>query len=298
LTTAAGLKQAPPSLYAAMFLMTTLWSMNFYAAKVLTAELWAFPAAGFRSIFGAMAICTYYALFVRGNRSPGGVRPALRYMALGTIGVGLNQYLFMEGMARTSISHGALIIALTPAIVLLLAMLTGQERMTAMKLGGLALATAGIAFLQRGADRGKGATLFGDALVLSAATSFATYTILTKRLAGQARGITVVTFGFIGSALAFVPGMAWAIPQVSVAQVNRGAWLALAYMAVCSSMICYIIYYRALESMPASRVSALSYLQPLIAITTAIPLLGEPITKSLVIGGILILLGVLLAERG
>ena len=110
--------------------------------------------------------------------------------------------------------------------------------------------------------------------------------------------MTVVTYGFIGSALAFVPGLAWVLPRVQAGTVHTDAWLALLYMSLGASVICYVIYYRALESMPASRVSALSYLQPLVAITTAIPLLGEPITKSLVAGGALILLGVVLAERG
>jgi len=281
-----------------MGLMTLLWSMNYYAAKVLTSELWAFPAAGLRSVIGALIIVVHY-FAMRGARTPaGGFRSTLPFMGLGIVGVGFNQYFFVEGMSRTSVSHGALIIALTPAIVLVLAALMGQERITPIKVAGLVLAMSGIAFLQAGADRSKGATLLGDLIVFGASTSFGTYTVLTKRLAGQADGMTVVTYGFIGSALAFVPGLAWALPQIPYATIGIKTWLALLYMSAASSVVCYVIYYRALESLPASRVSALSYLQPLVAITTAIPLLGEPITTTLVIGGALILTGVLLAERG
>jgi drug/metabolite transporter (DMT)-like permease len=302
----AALKPASPWLIAAMLLMTLLWSMNFYAATILTAQLPPFPAAGFRSLVGAIAICIYYFALAPGPRSPGSRADALRFMGLGAIGVGFNQYFFMEGMSRTSVSHGALIIALTPVLVLVLAALTGGERITALKLAGVVLATAGIAFLQSGTgrtgSRGNPPSIPGDLLVFTAASSFATYTVLTKRLAARAgqatRGLTVVTYGFIGSALAFVPGLLWALPRLPLAQVHLNGWLALIYMSLGSSVICYVVYYRALESMPASRVSALSYLQPLVAISTAIPLLGEPVTKSLVAGGVLILLGVLLAERG
>jgi drug/metabolite transporter (DMT)-like permease len=69
-------------------------------------------------------------------------------------------------------------------------------------------------------------------------------------------------------------------------------------MAVFPSVVCYSIYYYALTYVPASRVSAFSYLQPLLAILMAIPLLGEQPTRSLMAGGALVLTGVFLAERG
>jgi drug/metabolite transporter (DMT)-like permease len=295
-------KPVPASLYAAMALMTVLWSMNYYAAKVVTAELWPFAAAGLRSVFGALAIGLYYFVVHRDSRETGGAWQTLRFMGLGTIGVSLNQYFFMEGMSRTSVAHGALIIALTPAIVLVLAVLAGQEHITRWKVAGLVLATSGIACLQLGADKSKAATLVGDLIVFGASTSFATYTVLSKRLAANAQvrasGMTVVTYGFIGSALLFMPGLIWALPRLPLASIGVSAWMGLAYMSIATSAICYAIYYQALEALPASRVSALSYLQPLLAITTAIPLLGEPITKMLVAGGALILAGVVLAERG
>ena len=52
----APLKHASLSLYAAMGLMTALWSMNYYAAKVVTAEVPPFSAAGLRSVISAAAI--------------------------------------------------------------------------------------------------------------------------------------------------------------------------------------------------------------------------------------------------
>jgi len=294
----AALKRTSPGLYAAMALMTLLWSMNYYAAKVLTADLPAFPAAGLRSVLGATFISLYY--FATRGPAPEPVlfRDGLRFMALGVVGVGFNQYFFVEGMSRTSVPHGALFIALTPALVLVLATIVGQERITRLKIAGLVLATSGIACLQIGADRSGGSSIFGDAIVFCASISFATYTVLSKRLAGRAHGMSVVTYGFIGSALAFVPGLAWTLPRINYASIGNRSWLALLYMSIASSVICYVVYYRALESLPASRVSALSYLQPLVAITTAIPLLGEPITKTIIAGGTLILTGVLLAERG
>jgi drug/metabolite transporter (DMT)-like permease len=58
-----------------------------------------------------------------------------------------------------------------------------------------------------------------------------------------------------------------------------------------------LIYYYALTHIPASRVSAFSYLQPLLATVLAIPFLGETPSASMVTGGCLVLAGVFVAER-
>ena len=47
------------------------------------------------------------------------------------------------------------------------------------------------------------------------------------------------------------------------------------YMALFPSVVGYLIYYYALRASPASRVSAFSYLQPLLATVMAAFLLGE-----------------------
>ena len=69
-------------------------------------------------------------------------------LALGLLGVGLNQLLFISGLARTSVAHAALMIGLTPILVLLLAAAAGQEKLSAARLIGMAIALAGVAVLQ------------------------------------------------------------------------------------------------------------------------------------------------------
>ena len=68
-------------------------------------------------------------------------------------------------------------------------------------------------------------------------------------------------------------------------------------MAVFAGVLAYLIYYYALQHIPASRVSAVSYLQPLGATVLAELLLGEIVTATLLIGGILVLTGVYVTER-
>ena len=68
-------------------------------------------------------------------------------------------------------------------------------------------------------------------------------------------------------------------------------------MILFGSVVPYLIYAFALTELAASRVSAFSYLQPVIATALAIWLLAERLTVRAVVGGALILLGVYLTER-
>jgi drug/metabolite transporter (DMT)-like permease len=79
--------------------------------------------------------------------------------------------------------------------------------------------------------------------------------------------------------------------------VSWTAWVSLAYMAFIPSVLCYLIYYYALARIPASKLAAFTYLQPLLAMLMAIPALGEHPTQALMAGAALVLTGVFVAER-
>jgi drug/metabolite transporter (DMT)-like permease len=63
-----------------------------------------------------------------------------------------------------------------------------------------------------------------------------------------------------------------------------------------SSALCIPLYYWVLRWLPPSKIGALSYLQPVIGTPFAAVTLGEPMTRSLLSGGALILAGVYAIE--
>ena len=94
-----------------------------------------------------------------------------------------------------------------------------------------------------------------------------------------------------------LPVTLWLGRDFDFGAVTWSGWASLLYMAGLSSVLCYLIYYYALQRISASRVSTFSYLQPLLATLMAIPMLGEYPTRAIVIGGLLVFAGVFLAER-
>ena len=286
----------PALLYTLIGLMQVFWTANFLIGKVALREFPALLAAGMRVILALLCILPFYAWRVHGQGK--WTRADLpRFLFLGLIAVGINQVLFVVGLSRTSVAHCAILIALTPLWVLLIAAARRLETITARKLAGMLAALAGVVVLGLERKGGAGPTIAGDLAILSAGAAFALFTVLGKEITDRHGSLTVNTFLYAFGALLVAPVVVWQGWSFPFASVSVEAWLALGYMAVFPSLVCYLIFYYALRYVAASRLTTLGYLQPLAATLFGVLLLDERITAPLVAGGALIVAGVYLTER-
>ncbi len=287
-------------LYSSLVLMVFFWSLNYVAGKFALREFPALLLAGLRTaIAGAMMAPIYAWGAWRRRGKAGWTHSDLGILlALGLFGVALNQFFFVVGLSRTSVAHAAILNGLTPVLVLLIAAAMHLERITAAKALGMLIALCGVVVLHWARAGGTPATLAGDALVFLGSLAFAVFAVLGKRVTGKFGGVTVNAFAYVGGALMLAPLTVSQSAGFDYGGVTVRGWLSILYMAGFSSVVCYLIFYWALAHIPASRVSAFSYLQPLFATLLAIPLLGEVITVPLMLGGALVFAGVLMTERG
>ena len=291
-------------LYALILLMVAFWSGNYIAGKIALRELSTLFLAGLRIGLAGVTMVPIYA-WERAARRP--KRPpqaeslphVVQLLILGLLGVTLNQFFFIVGLSRTSVAHAAILIGLTPIQVLIIAGVRGQERITARKAVGMAIALAGVALLKAFEPAaGTGATWLGDFFILLTGLCFALFTVFGKEVPGEYSTITMNTYAYVGGAMARLPLTVWEATHQPLAHVSAGAWLAAIYMALFPSVIAYLIYYHALAHMAASRLSAFSYLQPVFASIMGVVILGETLGAPVIAGGAVILAGVYLAERG
>lgn len=296
-----GAKTAPSHwrLYSLIGLMTFLWALNFIIAKFAVRQIPPLMAAGLRTGLAGILILPIYFW----ERKTKGVAAWTKadvpmLMFLGMFGVALNQLFFVLGISRTSVAHAAIMIGVTPILVLAIASAIGQESLSAGKLLGMALALAGVVALQFSPSKGAVTSVAGDFFIFLASVTFAMFTVMGKRVVENFSSITINTFAYAGGGLFLLPLTLWQSVGFPFRQLSWATWASVLYMAAFPSVLCYLIYYYALAYIPASRVSAFSYLQPLLATLLAIPLLGENPTTSLVAGGCLVLVGVFVAERG
>jgi len=276
-----------------------MWSGNFIAVKYAIAELPPLLVMGVRTIMAGILMAP---VFLSAPRHPEEkVRMRQQFWILAAVGLGgvvLNQLLFTLALGKTSVAHSSLIVSTTPISILLLARLMGQERLSSLKVVGMLIALSGVALIQFTPAKSDGATVAGDLLSLSGSITFAAFTVFGKVVTRNHSGITINAFAYIGGAIALLPFVLYMGWEIDPFSISLRACLSLLYMAVFPSVLCYVGYFYALNYVPASQVAVFAYLQPAIATFLAVPLLGESISSSLVMGGAIALLGVAITQRG
>jgi drug/metabolite transporter (DMT)-like permease len=222
---------------------------------------------------------------------------------LGFFGVAINQVCFTAGLRYTSVGHSAILVAMGPIFVLLLSAVFGLERLTARRMVGMGIAFVGVVFLAtEHRTETSSSTILGDAITITGSLGFAFYAVLAKRVAADYDTLTMNAFThFTGMILVFPFACFQALrigPGANWIAIGWQSWAATAYMAVFGSAVAYLLYFWLLRYMPASRLSAFSYLLPVVGTILGIWLLGEKATWNQLLGGALVLAGIYWIESG
>ncbi len=281
-----------------MLLVTFCWASNIIAGKEALTGFGSVALAQVRVLCVAIifALCFLAAGGMRRLHLSRRIWLFLAAMALS--GVALNQLTFIGGMARSTVAHTGLIVAMGPVMVLVIAVAIRLEPLTAGKLAGMMIAFAGAGILtSEKAGQGIAAHWVGDLILLAGTMVFAVYIILVKEVVNDLDGLTLNTLTFVLGALMMLPFCAHTLAATNWAAISPKAWWGLAFLVIPGSAISYMIFAYVMTELPASRVAAFSYIQPVIASGLGIWVLSEHLTVKVVIGGSLILAGVYLAER-
>jgi drug/metabolite transporter (DMT)-like permease len=104
-----------------------------------------------------------------------------------------------------------------------------------------------------------------------------------------------ITFGSLvfASALLAIP----AIVSMPHEMPALNAWIAAGILGVGCTAVAYLLFYRLTKTIGGERAIAVTYLQPLFGIAWGVLLLGESISVSIVVGGLVILLGTALVTN-
>lgn len=281
-----------------MLVTTACWAGNIVAGKEALTGFSPLALAQVRVTVSAVLFAALAAMRPVRLRLPAGGAHWLPIALSGLTGVTFNQLLFISGLARTSALHAGLVVGLGPVLVLILSAVRKLERITLWKLCGIGTSFFGMALLLfERAGQGSQASWSGDLIVLSGSTAFAVYTILVKEISGIYDDLTLNSAVFAVGAVLMLPFAAGATLTISWQGIPVRAWLGLAFMAVCGSVVGYVIYGYALRHLPAYRVAAFTYLQPVITAALAVWLVDESVTVLEVFGGVLIISGMYLTRE-
>ena len=285
--------------FVAAALAVIIWGTNYSIAKRALVEIDPFAVAFARAAAGVVFFGALLAVRRRRGSVVANLAAGLRRaLPLGLTGIFANQLFFMTGLHRTSAAHSAILIGLLPVFVLLLSSALHQERILAPRLAGILIAFAGVTLiaLEHGVAF-EAPSLAGDLLTMCGVLAFAGYTVWGKPVLKEYGPYDATALAFLtGGALILIVTLPAALRQ-DWAAVTPGAAACLGFVVIFSTIVAYILYYEAVSRLEPSKVAAFMYLQPIVAAIVAYVFLGERFSAAFLAGGILVLGGVLIAER-
>src|SRR5436190_15959693 len=272
--------------YVAIGITTLLWAINFKVGKIGTAEIDPFFIASFRIIVtGAF----FYSLLKPEDRK-------LRktdwkdVWPLALTGIAMNHVCFASGIKLTLPSHSAVIHALIPGFVAIVAWIVLRETLTPLQMLGIIVALAGTLTVVLGVPRAEfSGTIWGDLITMGGISAFSIYTVFGRRVMSEMGSRRAVTLAFLFAAPVMVPLLVFGAMRVDWVHVTWRGWAALAYMLIFANMVCYLLHSYALARLKAGQVAAFTNLQPAIAIGIAAAT-GDKARPSLLIGAAIALL--------
>jgi DME family drug/metabolite transporter len=217
-------------------------------------------------------------------------RVALLLVAAGTAGVVVYQPTFFAGVRANGVAVGTLVaLGSAPILTGLAGWALSRRRPDARWFGCTLLAVAGVALLSGLLDGGAARSLGAAGLLasLAAGAGYAAYTLAVKGLLD----LGWPTVAAVGS----VFGIAGVVGVVELLATGTWPssgleWLAAAWLGVLTITAAYLLFTRGLERLPAATVATLTLAEPVVAAVLGVLLLGERMTATGLLGGVLLLL--------
>jgi drug/metabolite transporter (DMT)-like permease len=207
--------------------------------------------------------------------------------------------LFTFAYDNASAGFVGLLAALIPLATAVFAnFMLANEPLTKAKLVALFIAFTGVAALLVSGDSGLaegGRPLVAVGLGLTAVISIGYAGSFAKKHAGAYDPIMLTGLQFGLSAVVLIAAML-AIEGLPLDVTAKG-WGLMAFMAVFATFMPFLLFFWLLQYISATDASLIGYLVPFVALVGGIALLGEQLQAGIVVGGILVFTGMVLADR-
>ncbi len=276
-----------------------VWGLNLTAVKVLTQNLDILLVALLRMVLAAMVLGVL--LQLRGARLP---RWRGRTLVIGVgaafLMVYVQQILFAAGLARTSATNAALILALGPFISAVLEWAIFRRRLSSGQMAGTGLALAGVSLvILKRADAQWTAAALGDLLILASVLSFASGGVAMQKLAQTTQTLSIVAFMHTAGAtmLLIHAGATLATPVAVVLSLDWQSWCLIMFSAIFATAFGAVAWAKGIAVLGVGRTASYLSWVPIFGVAFGVIFLKERLTLWHLIGVSAVLGGSILAIR-
>jgi drug/metabolite transporter (DMT)-like permease len=287
-------------------------------AKSLMVAGWSPMAAVTARLAGGALVMAIFATIVK----PDWIREARRHarvvIAYGLVPIAGAQLCYYNAVSHLSVGVALLLEYTAPILVVGWIWATTRRRPRVMTLAGVGLAVAGIMLVLNlvfgaagAATSGSGAAhvnAIGVAWGLAAAICAACYFMMSDEVTADGSGLSSITLSagglVVGAVAVALLGLSGVMPltftanDAVVAGLTVPWWVPVSMLAVVSTAIAYTLGISGVARLRPSFASLVGLGEVLFAVLSAWVLVGEAVTLTQAVGGVVVLLGLALARQG
>ena len=201
------------------------------------------------------------------------------------------------GLTLVTATVGAVIISTIPLIVPFAAYYLFREKLTPMNYLGLIISFGGVLLVLLTRNEGLTADWKGVLLMFVAVFSAVAYTMVVKLLADDYTPITITAYQSFYGLLMFVPlFLIFEVPKLDFSGVTTNSLLAVSYLGVFGSGICFILITIGIRELGAARANIFGNLIPVVTAIVSFFLLKEAMPLMKILGILVVILGLFLSQ--
>jgi len=278
--------------YTRLVALAAIWGAAFIFLRVAAPVLGPAWTAEIRVLLGGLALLAWFRLT---GFDPGLRQHARFYLLIGTVNIAIPFALYSYAAMHAQASLLSIVNSTAPIFGLALSASFGDERITLRKAAGLVLGVAGVALIvQPPGAAADPQFIRAVAAALGACCLYGVTGVLMKRFSAGASPRGMAAGNQLAAALVLLPLLPMLPPLAAPSALVVANMLGLALLA---SGVAFLLYFRLIADVGATRALTVTYLIPLFGILWGWLFLGESLPASALAGGVLILAGTVLVTR-
>ena len=294
-------RSRPTTSWILLILANVLWACSYVAAKYVLRDISANMMNALRMMIAAMVLLP---LLIARRKDLNLTRRDLPQLALlAVIGIVLAKTFEFWGLAFSSASDVALLITSESIFTAVLSWILLRERFKLLTVFALLIGMFGVYLIVERSlvpnipSGGGSLRILGDVLVIVGLVCEAFYTVRGKSLLVKHPPLLITAAAIVGSALVWIPIAGGEVLYSGWHPLSITAWLGLGWLAIMSTVVAYLAWFKGLEKIEGSAAASTLFVQPLLGTILAIVLLNDQILPTTIIGGLLIIVSVYLISR-
>jgi drug/metabolite transporter (DMT)-like permease len=280
-------------------LAVIIWSGNFVVARGVSKQINPVSLAFYRWSMATLLIAPFaWKQFRKEKEIIVANRKYLFWVALTGITL-FNTLVYVAGHYTSAINLALIGTTSSPIFATILAVIFLKEKLSRFRMAGIAVCLSGIVLL---ISKGEMQTFLsfrfseGDLWVMGGAMAFAIYNVLVRKKPDNISPLCFLFVIFAAGTLMLLPGFIaecfWGLPT----QWNTALFSVILYLGLGTSIVSFLCWNIAIEKIGTGRTVLFGNLIPIFSTLEAVWFLNEKITAIHIGSGLLVILGLVLAN--